>query len=68
MIKLQTPVEIPESVLGLGPDDGYVVLGSCFADEMGSRMVRGGYYHTVAGNILVAGNHQQGHYIARNGD
>ena len=42
MIKLQTPVEIPESVLGLGPDDGYVVLGSCFADEMGSRMVRGG--------------------------
>ena len=42
MIKLQTPVEIPGCLLGLGPDDGYVVLGSCFADEMGSRMVRGG--------------------------
>ena len=42
MIKLQTPVEFPGCGLGLGLDDGYVVLGSCFADEIGSRMVRGG--------------------------
>lgn len=42
MIKLQTPVEAGKCSLGIGPDDGFVVLGSCFADEMGGRMAAGG--------------------------
>ena len=42
MIKLQTPVEAGKCSLGIGLDDGFIVLGSCFADEMGGRMAAGG--------------------------
>lgn len=37
-LKLQTPVEIGKSRVGLSINDRFVLLGSCFADEIGGRM------------------------------
>ena len=38
MIKLQTPVEIPESSIKIGFSDAIMLLGSCFSDNIGSIM------------------------------
>ena len=38
MIKLQTPVEIPESSIKIGFSDAIILLGSCFSDNIGSIM------------------------------
>ena len=36
MIKLQTPVEIPENGFKIGFGDGILLMGSCFSDNIGS--------------------------------
>lgn len=38
MIKLQTPVEIPESSIKIGFSDAIMLLGSCFSDNIGIIM------------------------------
>ena len=42
-LKLQTPVQAGKSMLGLIPDEGCVLLGSCFADNIGKRMEEMGF-------------------------
>ena len=42
-LKLQTPVQAGKSMLGLTPDEGCVLLGSCFADNIGKRMEEMGF-------------------------
>ncbi|MCQ2175041.1 MAG: GSCFA domain-containing protein [Bacteroidales bacterium] len=43
MIKLQTPVNFDASSVRIGLNDKVLVVGSCFADEVGSRIVRAGF-------------------------
>ena len=43
MLKLQTKVEFGTSPVRLTYSDGVVLLGSCFADNMGSRMSDAGF-------------------------
>ena len=38
-LKLQTPVETGRSKVGVSLNDKIVILGSCFADNMGQKMV-----------------------------
>lgn len=42
-MKLQTIVDIPKSTWQIEHSDRVMLLGSCFADEVGSRFVRGGF-------------------------
>ena len=42
-MKLQTPVEAGKSRLGLSFNDGIILLGSCFADNIGKRMEELGF-------------------------
>lgn len=42
-MKWQTHVTFPPSRIPLTPDDRILVLGSCFADEMGERLRRAGF-------------------------
>lgn len=42
MIRLQTPVEIPGSRIGISLKDKVLVIGSCFADTIGLRMKNSG--------------------------
>jgi hypothetical protein len=42
-LKLQTPVHAGKSMLGLSPAEGCVLLGSCFADNIGKRMQELGF-------------------------
>ncbi len=42
-MKLQTPVEVGAWAFPSGLDEGYVVLGSCFADSVGRLMEGGGF-------------------------
>ena len=46
-MKLQTPVVFPPSRIPVTPDDRVLVVGSCFADQIGLRMVRGGFQACV---------------------
>lgn len=41
--QLSTPVQVPPLPLRLDLDCGIVALGSCFADEIGSRLLLGGF-------------------------
>lgn len=43
MLKLQTKVDVLPSSVKISPEDGVVVLGSCFADSVGERMSHGGF-------------------------
>ena len=43
MLKLQTPVSFPPSKVGVSLSDTIMVLGSCFADNIGSRMADYGF-------------------------
>ncbi len=43
MIKIITEVEIPDYSRKLSLEDKVMVLGSCFADSMGERLLRHGY-------------------------
>lgn len=43
MLKLQTKVECGTSPVRLSYSDGVVLLGSCFADNMGARMTDAGF-------------------------
>ncbi|MGM9792330.1 MAG: GSCFA domain-containing protein [Candidatus Cryptobacteroides sp.] len=43
MIKIFTEVEIPDFSRKLSLEDKVMVLGSCFADSMGERLLRHGY-------------------------
>lgn len=43
MIKLQTPVNFDASSVKVGLKDKVLVVGSCFADEVGTRMVKAGF-------------------------
>lgn len=42
-LKLQTPVETDRSKVGVSLNDKIVILGSCFADNMGQKMVDLGF-------------------------
>ncbi len=42
-LKLQTPVETGRSKVGVSLNDNLVILGSCFADNMGQKMVDLGF-------------------------
>lgn len=42
-LKLQTPVETGRSKVGVSLNDKIVILGSCFADNMGQKMVDLGF-------------------------
>ena len=42
-MKLQTPVFFPPSRIGVTPRDRVMVIGSCFADQVGLRMARCGF-------------------------
>ena len=46
-MKLQTPVVFPDSRIRITPDDRVMVAGSCFADQIGLRLVRGGFQACV---------------------
>lgn len=43
MIPLSTPVNVPPMPFRLTHDSGMVALGSCFADEVGLRLLRDGF-------------------------
>ena len=43
MLKLQTPVEIPESGIKISFSDSIMLLGSCFADNIGTIMKNMGF-------------------------
>ena len=43
MIKLQTPVDIPESKIKISFDDSILLLGSCFSDNIGLIMKNMGF-------------------------
>lgn len=43
MIKLQTPVEIGRSRFGISYEDKILMIGSCFADNVGEKMVNAGF-------------------------
>ena len=43
MIKLTTPVGIPPSLVKISLKDKIVLLGSCFADAVGAKMLSAGY-------------------------
>lgn len=43
MLKLQTPVSFPPSKVGVSLSDTIMVLGSCFADNIGQRMKDSGF-------------------------
>ena len=47
MIKIFTEVEIPDYSRKLSLEDKVMVLGSCFADSMGERLLRHGYKAVV---------------------
>lgn len=42
-MKLQTTVDIPKSTWQIEHTDKVMLIGSCFADEVGERFVRGGF-------------------------
>ena len=46
-MKLQTTVSFPPSRIGIRPDDRILVLGSCFADQVGVRMLQAGFQACV---------------------
>ena len=60
-MKWQTPVTFPPSRIPLTPDDGVLVVGSCFADEIGERMRRSDFnacvnpFGTLYNPLSVAG-------------
>lgn len=43
MLKLQTPVDAGKSQVGLSFEDRIMVLGSCFADNIGMKLLSGGF-------------------------
>ena len=43
MLQLQTQIDIPHSKWEIKHTDKILLLGSCFADEIGERLVRGGF-------------------------
>ncbi len=43
MLKLQTPVDCGHSGIGISYSDKILVLGSCFADNIGQKMVQAGF-------------------------
>lgn len=43
MIKLQTPVECGRSHVGISYNDKILVLGSCFADNIGQKLTQAGF-------------------------
>ena len=60
-MKWHTPVTFPPSRIPLTPDDRVLVVGSCFADEIGQRMRRAGFnacvnpFGTLYNPLSVAG-------------
>ena len=46
-LKLQTPVEVEPSRIGLSYEDRVMVLGSCFADNIGKKLMDYGFKATV---------------------
>ena len=46
-MKWQTPVTFPPSRIPLTPDDRILVVGSCFADQIGERLRRAGFHACV---------------------
>ena len=46
-MKLQTPVHFPPSRITVTPEDKILVVGSCFADQIGERLVRAGFQACV---------------------
>lgn len=43
MIKLQTKVDLGKSKIGISFDDKILVLGSCFADNIGQKLIQAGF-------------------------
>lgn len=46
-MQLQTTIDIPKDTQGIGADDKIMLIGSCFADEVGQKMVQSGF------NVMV---------------
>ena len=46
-MKLQTTVSFPPSRIPVTPDDRVLVIGSCFADQVGARMSQAGFQACV---------------------
>ena len=46
-MKLQTPVSFPASRIPVTPEDRVMVIGSCFADQIGARMAHAGFQACV---------------------
>ena len=46
-MKLQTSVTFPASRIPVTPEDRVMVIGSCFADQIGTRMVHAGFQACV---------------------
>jgi hypothetical protein len=42
-MQLQTTLNIPQAGFSIGHDDPILLLGSCFADEMGSKLTENGF-------------------------
>ena len=42
-MKLQTPVTFPSSRIPVTHGDRIMAVGSCFADQIGNRLVQGGF-------------------------
>ncbi len=43
MLRLQTPVEFPQSGIGISYSDSIMLLGSCFSDNIGKRLQERGF-------------------------
>ncbi len=43
MLKLQTPVDFPQSRIGISYSDRVMILGSCFSDNIGKRLIQRGF-------------------------
>ena len=67
MMKLQTPVTLEGAPMSISYNDKIVVLGSCFADEIGGRLAAAGFkvlqnpFGTLYNPVSI------GHAIARLG-
>lgn len=60
-MQLQTTIDIPKDKQGIGADDKIMLIGSCFADEIGQKMVQSGFdvmvnpFGTLYNPVSIAG-------------
>ena len=56
MLKLQTPVDAGQSRIGISYKDRIMILGSCFADNIGRKMSDLGFNVCVKDRIMILGS------------